>query len=145
MGYVSVIIDQNSRYTDSMFTYRAPDCVAPGAVVRVPFNKGNREKRGFVVETCTKPDIDEVKIKDIISVEDSVSIAPEAVGTCMWMRQRYGIKYIDAIRCFIPPGKPPKLPMPRPSRSRNYSGASLSSDGAFVLCMWCMDAGASTK
>ena len=82
MGYVSVIIDQNSRYTDSMFTYRAPDCVAPGAVVRVPFNKGNREKRGFVVETCTKPDIDEVKIKDIISVEDSVSISPEAVGTC---------------------------------------------------------------
>ncbi len=108
MGYVSVIIDQNSRYTDSMFTYRAPDCVAPGAVVRVPFNKGNREKRGFVVGTCTKPDIDEVKIKDIISVEDSVSISPEAVGTCMWMRQRYGIKYIDAIRCFIPPGKPPK-------------------------------------
>ena len=24
------------------------------------------------------------------------------------MKQRYGIKYYDAIRCFIAPGKPPK-------------------------------------
>ena len=28
------------------------------------------------------------------------------ITACRWMRQRYGIKYIDAVRCFLPVGKP---------------------------------------
>ena len=30
------------------------------------------------------------------------------VKTALWMKQRYGIKYHDAFRCFIPGGKPPR-------------------------------------
>ena len=38
-----------------------------------------------------------------------ISLNEEMIATVLWMRQRYGIKYIDAINCFMPPGKPPKL------------------------------------
>lgn len=108
MGYVKVIIDNNSRHTDSMFTYRAPDSVGMGSIVKVPFSAGNKEKRAWVVETADKPDIDESKIKDVIEEDPALSITPEMVETCVWMRQRYCIKYADALRCFIPPGRPAK-------------------------------------
>ncbi|MBQ1407379.1 MAG: DEAD/DEAH box helicase family protein, partial [Eubacterium sp.] len=35
-------------------------------------------------------------------------MTPEMVRTSEWMRMRYGIKYIDAIKCFVPNGKPAK-------------------------------------
>ncbi|MGI6177631.1 MAG: replication restart helicase PriA [Eubacterium sp.] len=108
MGYVKVIIDNNSRHTDAMFTYRAPEGVGVGSIVNVPFSAGNKQKRAWVMETMDVPDIDESKIKDVIEEDPALSITPEMVSTCVWMRQRYCIKYVDALRCFIPPGRPAK-------------------------------------
>lgn len=108
MKFVNVVINNKSRYTDTFYTYRAPDSVKIGDAVTVTFGKGKAEKDAYVFEDGVRPECDLSKIKDIIRVDDSVSLTPEMVETCIWMRQRYAIKYIDAIRCFVPSGKPPK-------------------------------------
>ncbi|MCI1513357.1 MAG: primosomal protein N', partial [Eubacterium sp.] len=76
----------------------------------VPFGKGNRLKRALVTETGVLPseEIDPSRIKEIASVDPQIHLNEEMVRTMQWMRQRYGIKYYDALHCFIPPGKPAK-------------------------------------
>lgn len=106
--YVNLVIDTKSRYMDTLFTYKAPDGTKVGDIVSVPFNKNNREHTAYVFETDVSPSCDEKLIKSIISVNTDYSLNEEMVKTAAWMRSRYGIKYIDAIKCFVPQGKPAK-------------------------------------
>lgn len=109
MKYANVVIENNTRYTDSYFTYRCSDSVEIGDVLRVPFNRGNSEKRGYVFDFQEEEEInfDLSKIKDAIGPDPDVSLTPEIVSTCKWMKYRYGIKYMDGIKCFVPKGKKP--------------------------------------
>lgn len=106
--YVNLAIDTKSRYMDSLYTYAAPDGTAVGDVFRVPFNKNNKERLGYVFETDVVPECDVSQIKEVTSKVEEYSLNAEMMKTIAWMRTRYGIKYIDAIHCFIPPGKPAK-------------------------------------
>jgi primosomal protein N' (replication factor Y) len=108
--YVNLILDQNSWHTDAEFTYAAEESVRAGDLAEVPFGKGNRLKRALVTETGVLPseEIDPSRIKEIASVDPQIHLNEEMVRTMQWMRQRYGIKYYDALHCFIPPGKPAK-------------------------------------
>ena len=111
--YISVVIENNTRYTDSFFTYKVPDAIHDigiGYVVTVPFGKGNKELRAYVFDVIEEDKlqelkIDESKIKSIKEIDSEIVLTPEIISTCKWMKMRYGIKYIDAIRCFVPIGK----------------------------------------
>lgn len=107
---MNLILDQNSWHTDAEFTYAAEESVRAGDLAEVPFGKGNRLKRALVTETGVLPseEIDPSRIKEIASVDPQIHLNEEMVRTMQWMRQRYGIKYYDALHCFIPPGKPAK-------------------------------------
>ena len=106
--YVNLAIDTKSRYMDSLYTYNAPDGTKVGDVFRVPFNKNNKERLGYVFETDVTPACDVSQIKSVASKVEEYSLNAEMMKTIAWMRTRYGIKYIDGIHCFIPPGKPAK-------------------------------------
>ena len=108
MIYIDAAIDNKSKYTDSLFTYKAPDCIETGDLVIVPFGKNNNEKTAVVCEIAVKPDCPEEKIKEIACIKEKGFLTEEMVKTALWMKQRYGIKYHDAFRCFIPGGKPPR-------------------------------------
>ena len=108
MYYSNLVIDNKSRYTDELYTYGSHEPLKKGDVVSVSFGLGSKEKRAFVFETNVKPGIDLSKIKVISGKEEGISLNEEMISTVLWMRQRYGIKYIDGINCFIPPGKAPK-------------------------------------
>lgn len=108
MIYINAAIDNKSKYTDSLFTYKAPDCIETGDLVIVPFGKNNNEKTAVVCEIAVKPDCLEEKIKEIACIKEKGFLTEEMVKTALWMKQRYGIKYHDAFRCFIPGGKPPR-------------------------------------
>ncbi|MBR2559453.1 MAG: primosomal protein N' [Firmicutes bacterium] len=105
MKYARVITESKTRHTDCFYTYRTPDDVRVGDVVEVSFGKGERRVRGVVFGFVGSPDVEESRIKDISAVLDEFSLTEEIVETCVWMRQRYGIKYIDAVRCFLPKGR----------------------------------------
>lgn len=107
-NYVNVVIDNNSRHTDALYTYSADFPLKVGDIVTVPFNRANKEKTAYVFETDVHPDCDLARIKSVCSLVPGVSLTEEIIRTCIWMRYRYGIKYLDAVRCFVPNGKPPK-------------------------------------
>ncbi len=108
MYYGNFVIDNKSRYTDELYTYSSKNPLKIGQVVELSFGKGRGLKRGIVFENNISPDFDIDKIKEINSLQDALSLNEEMISTAAWMRQRYGIKYIDGIRCFLPPGKAAK-------------------------------------
>lgn len=110
MRYINVIIDNKSRHTDTLYTYGVNDAdrVTVGSKVKVSFGQGKTPKTAFVMEDNVTPSIDTSKIKKIDSVDSDMSLNLEMVDTALWMKKRYGIKYIDGLKCFIPSGKAPK-------------------------------------
>ena len=108
MKFVSVVVENNTRHTDTLYTYRASSDIRVGDVVKVPFARGNKLLRGYVFSDIETPEYDISKIKEIAEKDETISLTEEMVSTAIWMKQRYGIKYIDAIKCFVPPGKPAK-------------------------------------
>ena len=104
MQYIDVVIDNKSVYTDNFYTYSAPDEVGPGGRVEVPFAGRKKTVSGYCVRTNVTPDFDISKIKEIAEYIPERSLNEEMVETALWMRKRYGVKYIDALKMFATPG-----------------------------------------
>ena len=103
--YVNVVIDNKSEQTDNFYTYLAPDEVTKGSKVLVSFGKRRKLTDAYVVETDVNPDYDESKVKPIESYDQERSLNAEMIDTALWMRKRYGVKYIDGIKMFTVAGK----------------------------------------
>ena len=108
MKYINVVIDNNSRHTDTYYTYGTSLDVKKGDIVKVPFNRGNKLKSAYVFQDDVVPECDPAIIKEIESLDGNISLTSEIMDTCIWMKRRYGIKYLDAVKCFAPNGKPAK-------------------------------------
>ena len=108
MKYINVVVDNKSKYTDGFYTYKAEQEVSVGDLVALPFGTSNKEKTGIVCGFVESLDFDEDKVKTILSIKEKGFLSEEIIKTALWMKQRYGIKYYDALRCFIANGKPPK-------------------------------------
>ena len=67
--FANVIVDITNEKLDKVFQYAVPkgieDKIYEGALVNVPFGKGNRLINAFVVEITDVPEFDEDKIKAI--------------------------------------------------------------------------------
>ncbi|MEF9922169.1 MAG: primosomal protein N' [Anaerovoracaceae bacterium] len=108
MKYVNVVVDNNSKHTDTFYTYGTEKDLAIGQRVFVPFNRGNKVMAGYVFEVDVTPSCELSKIKQIERVDEDVYLSAETIETATWMKKRYGIKYLDGIKCFVPTGKIPK-------------------------------------
>lgn len=108
MKYINVVVEHSSRHTDTYYTYAAPEEVKTGDVVQVSFSRRSHSINAFVFEDEAEPDCDPSKIKEIAGLNPDISLNREMIETCIWMKRRYGIKYMDAVRCFVPGGKPSK-------------------------------------
>ena len=74
--YVEVVIGISVDKLDRTFTYRVPDSWGDidrliGTEVIVPFGKGNRETKAFVVEIKEEAGIDETLIKDMLKKSEN--------------------------------------------------------------------------
>ena len=109
MRYADILVENKSKHTDNLFTYRiGDDSIGIGDRVLIPFGQYNKEKAGYVFRFVEQPDCPEEKVKEVIGRDDSLPLTEEIMTTVGWMKQRYGIKYFDCIHCFIPVGKPPR-------------------------------------
>ena len=107
MKYVKVIIDNTSNHTDTFYTYAcARDDVRVGMKVRVPFGRGNRLKDAYVFSVGDEPDpeLQPARIKQVAEIDEAISLPEDLVRMCLWMRSCYLCRYIDAIKCMVPPG-----------------------------------------
>lgn len=109
MKYVKTVIDNPTNHTDQLYTYVCDDDgVVVGNVVQVPFGRGSRMKTGYVFDV-QEENVDEIpRLKKVAQISEEYSIPPDLIALCRWMKEQYLCRYMDAVRCVIPPGSPPR-------------------------------------
>ena len=69
----------------------------------MPFGKSNRLVEAYVLGTCEKADVTQLKQIDRVLDEKPV-LNDNMIKLAQWMKDRYICTYSDAIKCMIPPG-----------------------------------------
>jgi primosomal protein N' (replication factor Y) len=105
--FAGVVIDQVHPSLDKLFHYSIPAELAGkaeiGMRVQVPF--GPRTIQGYILSLDKETDIPEDKIKPLKKVLDPhPALSRSILPLIPWMKEEYHCLFIEAIRCFIPPG-----------------------------------------
>lgn len=106
--YYNVVVENRSRMTDRFYTYSYGEDLKIGTVVEVSFGKGTNDKLGVVVGASEDKYVGLEEIKEISSIHQEFALSKEAVDTALWMKSRYGIRYIDGLKLFFPQGSKAK-------------------------------------
>ena len=112
--FADIIIDISTERLDRTFQYRVPDelkdRISCGALVSIPFGKGNRIINGYIVNLTDTPEFDPEKTKDIAGIKDDNS--EKAVGRLLslaaWMKHHYGGTLIQSLKVVLPKKTPVK-------------------------------------
>lgn len=112
--YADIIIDITHEKLDKIFQYRIPDKLKEdlriGMEVVVPFGKGNKETKGYVVSFSEKPGYDPEKMKEILCVaKESMEIEAKLVALAAWMKETYGGTMIQSLKTVLPIKKKEKI------------------------------------
>lgn len=107
MLFAEVIVDISVKSLDRPFQYRIPEQMegqaVVGAPVLIPFGRGNREMKGFIVGLSDTPQYDVSKTKSIIKVEKQGVVAEShLLSLAYWMKENYGATMNDAIKAVMP-------------------------------------------
>ncbi|MDD6193528.1 MAG: primosomal protein N' [Lachnospiraceae bacterium] len=107
MTYADVIIDISLEKLDKTFQYLIPreleKTVGLGTQVVIPFGKGERRIKGYVVELSEEPKIDSSRIKPICGVaKDSLPIESQLIALAGWMKRNYGSTMNQALKTVLP-------------------------------------------
>lgn len=105
--YADVIVDISLEKLDKSFQYHVPaemrDRLKPGMAVAVPFGKGSRRVKGFVLRLTEKPALEKEKIKDILAIDTGMtSIESRLIALAFWMREQYGSTMNQALKTVLP-------------------------------------------
>ena len=105
--YADIIIDITNEKLDKIFQYRIPEemesILKVGMGVIVPFGRGNRETKGYVVGFSEKCGYDEEKIKEILRTDEkSVAVESHLMALAAWMKEAYGGTMIQALKTVLP-------------------------------------------
>lgn len=108
MKYAQVIVDNRASVLDKPFTYKVghlfENILKEGMRVIVPFGKGNKLIKGFVIkiEDDFKPNY---RLKEIVDIlDDKPLISKELIQLGLWIREEYLSTYLDAFQPILPPG-----------------------------------------
>lgn len=97
-----VLLNQNSRYIDRVYSYLYAGELSAGTVVKVPFGKGNKVYEGIVIgEDESDRDIERLKRISEVS-EVSSSWNGKRLELARWIREEYLCSYKDAMMLFYP-------------------------------------------
>lgn len=107
MLYADVIVDISHENIDKTYQYRIPKeletSVGYGTPVRIPFGRGSRSIKGYIVGFSEKPSISVERIKAIEGViEDGVVIESQLITLAWWMKENYGSTMNDALKTVLP-------------------------------------------
>lgn len=105
--FANIIVDITHEKLDKIFQYRVPSRLegelCTGMEVTVPFGRGNRRTKGYVIgfsETC---DYDLSKVKEIEDISrKGVAIEGRLVALAAWMKENYGGTMIQALKTVLP-------------------------------------------
>ena len=105
--YANIIVDITHEKLDKIFQYRVPSRLegelSVGMEVRVPFGRGNRETKGYVIGLTTRCDYEESKVKELLNISMSgVAIEGKLVALAAWMKEQYGGTMIQSLKTVLP-------------------------------------------
>ena len=106
--YAKVIVKNNTRYTDNLFTYKIPEFLVDGMQighrVLVPFGKGNKPIEAYVFSSTDEKEVN-INYKEIFDILDEYPIFKEEdINLIKWMRNRYLCTFMDCILLLHPKG-----------------------------------------
>lgn len=107
MLFADIIIDISVKSLDRPFQYRVPDPLQAdaviGALVDIPFGKGNRTVRGYIIGLSDQAKFDIRRTKDIIAVvKQGVVAQSHLLSLAYWIKTHYGGTMNDAIKAVMP-------------------------------------------
>lgn len=105
--YADIVVDISHEKVDRAFQYRIPekfaDALDIGMCVEVPFGRGNKLIKGYVVGISRICNYDPLKIKDIYAiVENGIGIEDRQMALAAWIRRHYGGTMIQAMKTVLP-------------------------------------------
>ncbi len=105
--YANIIIDITHEKLDKIFQYAVPSrlegALDAGCEVEVPFGKGNRLTKGYVIGFAEQCDYDPAKIKEIRDIsQKGIAIEGKLVALAAWMKEHYGGTMIQALKMVLP-------------------------------------------
>ena len=105
--YANIIIDITHEKLDKIFQYAVPPrlegILAAGCEVEVPFGKGNRLTKGYVIGFAEQCDYDPAKIKEVRDIsQKGIAIEGKLVALAAWMKDHYGGTMIQALKMVLP-------------------------------------------
>ncbi len=105
--YANIIIDISAEKLDRPFTYKIPDelkeVVTVGSSVHIPFGRGNRQIKGYVLGLTDNTDLPKEMVKEISAVDEKqLDIESHFIALAWWMKNRYGSTMNQAMRTVMP-------------------------------------------
>ncbi len=105
--FADIIIDISHSRLDQTFQYRVPEALQgtlePGNVVEVPFGRGDRRTKGYVLRITEYSSCPPEKLKEILRIEtDLAGSESKLTALALWMRDYYGSTTLQALRTVLP-------------------------------------------
>lgn len=131
--YADIIIDISHENLDKTYQYAIPEDFAEqaviGALVVVPFGKGNRQINGYIVDLSTEPKISKELIKPITKVVVGAPIIEShLIYLAYWIKENYGGTMNDSLKTVIPVRKAVKI------KEQRSIELTVDLDKAIQLC-----------
>ncbi len=105
--FANIIVDITHEKLDKIFQYRIPvhlkGELSAGMEVVVPFGRGNRLTKGYVIGFSDTCDYDLSKIKEVQEIsKKGIAIEGKLVVLAAWMKNHYGGTMIQALKMVLP-------------------------------------------
>jgi primosomal protein N' (replication factor Y) (superfamily II helicase) len=105
--YADIIVDISHENLDKTYQYAIPEELLEkaviGALVLIPFGKGNRLIKGYIVNITEKPNWKVELIKPIHQiVDDALVIESQLIHLAYWIKETFGSTMNDALKTVIP-------------------------------------------
>lgn len=107
MQYADIIVDISNENLDKTYQYQIPvelyEQAVIGAPVLIPFGRGNRRIKGYIVGLSNQPKLEADLIKPIVTIETrELAIEHHLVALAAWIKEHYGATMNEALRTVIP-------------------------------------------
>lgn len=107
MLFADVIVDISHENLDKTYQYMVKPEQVPlvriGAMVYIPFGRGNRKIKGYIVGISHTPCFELGRMKELISIPcEGIPIESQLIHLAYWMKQTYGAALNDALKTVIP-------------------------------------------
>lgn len=105
--FADIIVDISHEKLDRPFQYHIPnemaELVTEGSCVSIPFGKGNKIIKGYVVNVTETAAFPRDRIKDIQAVgQEDVTLESDLIRLAAWMKRYYGATMIQALKTVLP-------------------------------------------